>query len=54
MTVDIYKLLINILIDCQIMTLEADMENCFNMYVFLAPVQAAWLKATIHNSRPES
>lgn len=36
MTVDIYKLMINILIDCQIMTLRADMDNCFNMYVFLA------------------
>lgn len=49
MTVEIYKLLINILIDCQIMTLQADMDNCFNMYVFLAGVQTAWPRATIHN-----
>lgn len=42
MTVDIYKLLINILIDCQIMTLQADIDNCFNMYVYMACGHAAW------------
>lgn len=46
----IYKLLINILIDSQIMAIQADMGNCFNVYVFLVCVPTAWLTATIYNS----
>lgn len=41
-TVDIYKLLISILIDCQIMTLQADTESCFNKYVYMACGHATW------------